>query len=626
MRDIGGNVFRSIAAKKSSPLFTLVDDGLSTVAQHLDAQSHGRLAMSSRHTRSLRDVNIAEGCNKGPYADSLKGNSNFVTQFTEGRNEYNLSGCIGNDFQLDFVLHHVHSKRGPGVRLLDLSYNNLTFRHMQRIAELLSTNTTLTSLNLGAHPDDPDVMEGLAIGRALLGNKKSALTDLNLHDQNINSATLGTLAQALENGGALRNLDIGGRGYDSMSYDENVKHFVNVAKTHLDVLTKIPVKALRENSTDLTSLNLQGCGLGYVDFIVLAKLAAVNTVLTELDISNAGIMLRYGAEELVEALVLGGYPALTALTLQLNLMDDLDYSGYTDDDVNPPFPMSTLVFALHQRLKLNVAPITKVYVIGSTKEEIGYVIAPYFNANNALTSIGIRHTRLYQPVFEGLLAAFRKASLTSLDISGVYQPSRSWPPYLSPPALLSSLATGHFTSLTIQHHIIDLEGATALATVLRTHRTLTFLDLSKGHPNSSVELWHEIAKVLQENTPLRSLDLSRNDLYTKGDKGAKGGVALAEALKRNTVLEHLDLDHNHLGNDGGNAMAEMLSTNTTLRHLKLRRNGIGPDAGTKLFGVLLQTVPPKNLQGLYLAGNRFRSPKEWEEKYGAVFTKYHVFE
>jgi hypothetical protein len=40
----------------------------------------------------------------------------------------------------------------------------------------------------------------------------------------------------------------------------------------------------------------------------------------------------------------------------------------------------------------------------------------------------------------------------------------------------------------------------------------------------------------------------------------------------------------------------------------------------------LQTVPPKNLQGIYLAGNRFRSPKEWEEKYGAVLTKYHVFE
>ena len=49
-----------------------------------------------------------------------------------------------------------------------------------------------------------------------------------------------------------------------------------------------------------------------------------------------------------------------------------------------------------------------------------------------------------------------------------------------------------------------------------------------------------------------------------------GGVVIADMLKENCYITHLDLSENSIGAPGAFAIAEMLSSNNTITHLFLR--------------------------------------------------------
>ena len=86
-----------------------------------------------------------------------------------------------------------------------------------------------------------------------------------------------------------------------------------------------------------------------------------------------------------------------------------------------------------------------------------------------------------------------------------------------------------------------------------------------------------IARLLEENTTLTTLDLSDNDLT------AKAGAAIARALKRNRTLTTLDLsDNDLLMAEGGKAIASALHSNTTLTSLDLAGNHLGSEAEEEL--------------------------------------------
>jgi Ran GTPase-activating protein (RanGAP) involved in mRNA processing and transport len=155
---------------------------------------------------------------------------------------------------------------------------------------------------------------------------------------------------------------------------------------------------------------------------------------------------------------------------------------------------------------------------------------------------------------------------------------------------------------------------------LRTNTTLKFVNLN--HQRITVADLKILAEALIENTTLQSIDLgSNNDL---GQEGAQiiaeiliknktlrslkcssngfdprryidhpstfplfdavlayfdepGTIAIAEALKKNTVLESLDLAHNHIDLKGIKALADALKVNHTLKILVLSYNVMGPE-------------------------------------------------
>jgi hypothetical protein len=102
---------------------------------------------------------------------------------------------------------------------------------------------------------------------------------------------------------------------------------------------------------------------------------------------------------------------------------------------------------------------------------------------------------------------------------------------------------------------------------LRVSHTIESLQL--GDNEIGVEGARAMADVLKENTSLQMLDLHGNNI------GVEGARAMADALKENTSLHTLNLYSNNIGVEGARAMADALKENTSLRTMNLYGNNVG---------------------------------------------------
>ena len=81
-----------------------------------------------------------------------------------------------------------------------------------------------------------------------------------------------------------------------------------------------------------------------------------------------------------------------------------------------------------------------------------------------------------------------------------------------------------------------------------------------------------VSEMLRVNKTLTKVDLSDNEIggwYKYGTWGdftatPEGPAALADALKSNSVLQHLNVSQCHLGSAGGKAMAACIADNSTI--------------------------------------------------------------
>lgn len=81
-----------------------------------------------------------------------------------------------------------------------------------------------------------------------------------------------------------------------------------------------------------------------------------------------------------------------------------------------------------------------------------------------------------------------------------------------------------------------------------------------------------LAQALKSNTDLSILDLS----YSKGI-GDAGALALAEGLRFNKGITHLDLSHCSIGDTGALALAEALKANSAIKMFVLRGPPLEPN-------------------------------------------------
>lgn len=114
------------------------------------------------------------------------------------------------------------------------------------------------------------------------------------------------------------------------------------------------------------------------------------------------------------------------------------------------------------------------------------------------------------------------------------------------------------------------KGANTLAQALQTNTNLAALDLSSNSIGSKGA--EQIASLLQHQTMIasrggiRTLILADNALHDDGVK------AMADALEKDIMIEHLSLDGNSIGASGLAVLANALQRNTRLKRLHLRHN------------------------------------------------------
>ena len=140
------------------------------------------------------------------------------------------------------------------------------------------------------------------------------------------------------------------------------------------------------------------------------------------------------------------------------------------------------------------------------------------------------------------------------------------------------LKDARISALLISDSKITERGAITLAEMLKENRMLHHLDVANNSIGDGGAT--ALAEVLKQNRTLQHLNVMANFIR---DGGA---TALAEMLKENRTLQELIVGYNSIGDGGATALAEMLKENRTLQELHLRNSCIGCGGATALAEML----------------------------------------
>ena len=131
-------------------------------------------------------------------------------------------------------------------------------------------------------------------------------------------------------------------------------------------------------------------------------------------------------------------------------------------------------------------------------------------------------------------------------------------------ALCELLKSSHsLQCLCIDHNNLSSESVASIITGLSHNSSLTFLNISKSH--FSMANVDSLASVLKDHSKCALTGLNLQDCHVISE----GALELAAALRTNSTLKRLYLDHNPIGVEGASSMSDMLQHNTSLEVLNL---------------------------------------------------------
>ena len=110
---------------------------------------------------------------------------------------------------------------------------------------------------------------------------------------------------------------------------------------------------------------------------------------------------------------------------------------------------------------------------------------------------------------------------------------------------------------------------TTLAEAIKQNSTITHLNLSCN--SFGLGDYTALAEAIKHNSTIRQLDLSETDIGF----GDCSNIVLADAIKQNSAITHLNLSRNCLGLGDCTALAEAIKQNLTIRQLDLSGTNIG---------------------------------------------------
>jgi hypothetical protein len=138
----------------------------------------------------------------------------------------------------------------------------------------------------------------------------------------------------------------------------------------------------------------------------------------------------------------------------------------------------------------------------------------------------------------------------------------------------------------------NLTAIKKIAEALKVNKSITHVDLSVN--NAGIQGMSAIAEALKVNKSITHIGLSNNKA------GPQGMSAIAEALKVNKSIAYIDLSVNEAGIQGMSAIAEALKINKSIADIGLDINGAGIQ-GTKAIADALKVN--KSITTIGLFGN-----------------------
>ena len=162
--------------------------------------------------------------------------------------------------------------------------------------------------------------------------------------------------------------------------------------------------------------------------------------------------------------------------------------------------------------------------------------------------------------------------------------------------------------LSLRRNLLGDEGAIELAKVIRTTRSLVYVDLaSTGLLSRGGTV---IFRALQKNESITSLDLSTCSGLIHNHIDSASTKELIHVLLNNKVLSILNLNGNAIKVAGIENISRGIAGNTCLLSLKIAYNEF--EGGVKCINYLKRIVCDANLKELDISGNKLGN-KYFEE-------------
>jgi Ran GTPase-activating protein (RanGAP) involved in mRNA processing and transport len=403
---------------------------------------------------------------------------------------------------------------------LDLPYNTIYDSEVAQLADVFVTNTRLVSLNFS----HTQLVEAGAsfLAKALMARTSFKAIDLNYDLTNeLPDSFYERMAKAIQVNTALTSIGLtvvdSNRGLIALAEAwRSCTSLVSIHLLRLGVMQQSGYQALVSSLYELpllTSLNLEGSHINRIGAELLAEFLKVNRSLTSINLDYALTVAGVEKDHVLEALKIND--TLTSANLG-------SYKKYS-------FTAQTLAEVLRVNTSL------KSLVFKGNTMTCPRLLLESLAVNTVLTCLDLSQCDITLTVTdtialkEALLANSSLVSLNlnenNIDATGALA--------LSQALLVNSTLT--YLGL-YKNPNIGQNGVTALMSALRTNTTLTSINLAETTP--SLWLIHATAALLSVNTTLTSISLPARRSWPQCAEDDPDSQVLFEALKTNPSITY----------------------------------------------------------------------------------------
>ena len=500
------------------------------------------------------------------------------------------------------------------LETIDISHNMITDEAAENIANVLSHNNKLQSLDLSS---DNFKYEGLF--KIFYCLNVIYLRRLNISCNKINATTANIIATVLSRNLKLEELDLGNnlmQAASTVTIFKSLRHHLNLKKVYIndnmitdeaaEEIAVVLSQNMKLEELDISCNNMQTTGIiklfeGIEHISTLTKLNIAHNSIT--DEAAKYIMDGLSSNSTLKEINLSHINLKNTIAYKNLKLANLNKFNFSGNIINEKLTNEISRFLSHctnlkvldlsctnlQNLgcieilnRLDIFNLTTFNISGNNiTTHAADAIAVLLSKNDDLEELDLSCNNLQESGIRNILDSMNILNLNILNISNNH-------------------VTGHLKyigdTLTHATKLVELDlshnsfHAESMQNFLYEMKSI-FANLVKLNVSGSVisaEVTEALGDVLLENTKLKELDLSYNNLHGEGIKNIFNGLKISTLIKFN-------ISHNNITCLVADYVAYFLSRNTKLEQLDLSHNNLEAAGAIKICGTGLTNLSTFNI-------------------------------